>query len=158
MGANGILAVDVVYSNQFNKSGFMEEENMWICPKCGRQFKRTNQGHYCGKAPETVSEYIDLQPSETHSHLKELMTAIRDNVPYVHECILWSMPYYKKGEKSISFAAFKKHVSFYVGAEVIEEFSSELNEFVTKKDAIYLPYSKEFPTQVIIDIAKRCLN
>ena len=107
---------------------------------------------------ETVLEYIDSQPSETHSHLKELMTAIRDNVPYVHECIKWSMPYYKKGEKSISFAAFKKHVSFYVGAEVIEEFSSELTKFVTKKDAIYLPYNKEFPTQVIIDIAKRCLN
>lgn len=131
---------------------------MWICPKCGREFKRTNQGHYCGKVPETVLEYIDLQPSETHSHLKELMTAIRDNVPYVHECILWSMPYYKKGEKSISFAAFKKHVSFYVGVEVIEEFSSELNGFVTKKDAIYFPYSKELPTQVIIDIAKWCLN
>ena len=21
---------------------------MWKCPKCGREFKRTNQGHYCG--------------------------------------------------------------------------------------------------------------
>ena len=45
---------------------------MWICPKCGREFKRTNQDHYCGKAPETVPEYIDLQPSENHSHLKGL--------------------------------------------------------------------------------------
>ena len=52
---------------------------MWICPKCGREFKRTNQDHFCGKAPETVPEYIDFQPSENHSHLKELMTAIRDN-------------------------------------------------------------------------------
>lgn len=131
---------------------------MWICSKCGREFKRTNQDHYCGKAPETVQEYIDLQPSEAHSHLKGLMTAIQDNVPHVHECILWSMPYYKKGEKSISFAAFKKHISFYVGVKVIEEFSSELNGFVTKKDAIYFPYSEELPTQVIVDIAKRCLN
>ena len=131
---------------------------MWTCPKCGSEFKRTNQGHYCGKAPETVLEYIDLQPPETHSHLKKLMTAIRDNVPNVHERILWSMPYYKKGEKSISFAACKKHVSLYVGVEVIEEFLPELSEFVTKKDAIYFPYSKELPTKVIIDIAKRCLN
>ncbi len=121
---------------------------MWICPKCGREFKRTNQEHYCGKAPETVQEYIELQPSEPHSHLKGLMNAIRDNVPHVHECILWSMPYYKKGEKAISFAAFKKYVSFYVGVEVIEEFSSELNGFVTKKDAVYFPYSKELPNGV----------
>lgn len=34
---------------------------MWICPKCGREFKRTNQGHYCGKAPESVDEYRELQ-------------------------------------------------------------------------------------------------
>ena len=22
---------------------------MWKCPKCGRSFKKENQGHYCGK-------------------------------------------------------------------------------------------------------------
>lgn len=131
---------------------------MWTCPKCGREFKRTNQDHYCGKAPETVLEYIELQPLETHSRLMELVTTIRDSIPDVHECILWSMPYYKKGEKSISFAAFKKHISFYVGVEAIEEFSSELNEFVTKKNAIYFPYSKALPTQLIGYIAKWCLN
>lgn len=85
---------------------------MWICPKCGREFKRTNQGHYCGKAPETVPEYIDLQPSETQSHLKGLATAIRDNVPNVHECILWSMPYYKKEEKSIEGCPSKGRALF----------------------------------------------
>lgn len=42
---------------------------MWICPKCGREFKRINQGHYCGKAPKTVLEYIDSQPIETHPPL-----------------------------------------------------------------------------------------
>ena len=58
---------------------------MWICPKCGREFKRTNQGHYCGKAPETVLEYIASQPLETHSHLTEMMTALQNNVPYINE-------------------------------------------------------------------------
>lgn len=131
---------------------------MWTCPKCGREFKRTNQGHYCGKMPGTVLEYIDLQPLETHSRLKEVMTTIQDSVPDARECILWSMPYYKKGEKSISFAAFKKHISFYIGIEAIEEFSSELTGFVTKKNAIYFPYGKALPTQLIADIAKWCLN
>lgn len=32
---------------------------MWICPKCGIEFKRINQGHYCGKAPESIDEYIE---------------------------------------------------------------------------------------------------
>lgn len=131
---------------------------MWICPKCGREFKRTDQDHYCGKAPETVLEYIDLQPSEAYSHLTELMSAIRDSVPDAHEFISWSMPYYKKGEKSISFAAFKNHISFYVGVEAIKEFSSELSGFAVKKNAVYFPYSNALPVQLIADIAKWCLS
>lgn len=46
---------------------------MWKCPKCGRTFIRTHQGHYCGKAPQTVLEYIDSQPAETRVHLTEMM-------------------------------------------------------------------------------------
>ena len=34
---------------------------MWKCPKCGRGFRKENQSHYCGKAPETVDEYIAAQ-------------------------------------------------------------------------------------------------
>lgn len=65
---------------------------MWICPKCGRKFKRTNQGHYCGKTPETVLEYIDSQPCETHPHLTEMMITLQNSVPCINERILWSMP------------------------------------------------------------------
>lgn len=131
---------------------------MWICPKCGREFKRTNQGHYCGKAPETVLEYIASQPLGTHSHLTEMMTALQNNVPYINERILWSMPYYEKEGKSISFSACKKHISFYVGVEAIENFSSELNEFSAKKNAIYFPYNKALPSKLITKIAKWCLD
>lgn len=93
---------------------------MWMCPRCGREFKRTNQGHYCGEAPKTVLEYIDTQPIETHSHLKEMMNAIQNSVPCVNERILWSMPYYEKEGKSISFSACKKHISFNVGVETLK--------------------------------------
>lgn len=37
-------------TEQRGKPGFTEETDMWVCPKCGREFKRINQGHYCGKA------------------------------------------------------------------------------------------------------------
>ena len=131
---------------------------MWICPKCGRAFKRTNQGHYCGKIPETVLEYIELQPLETHSHLTEMMIALQNSVPCINERILWSMPYYEKAGKAVSFSACKRHISFYVGVEAIGEFASELNEFATKKNAIYFPYNKELPTKLITNIAKWCLG
>ena len=131
---------------------------MWICPQCQRAFKRTNQRHYCGKAPETVLEYINSQPLETHSHLINMMITLQNSVPCIQERILWSMPYYEKEGKSISFSACKKHISFYVGLEAIEAFASELSEFVIKKNAIYFPYDKALPTQLISEIAKWCLS
>ena len=49
---------------------------MWTCPKCGRTFKRQEQSHYCGKAPETVDEYIAAQPEEVQEYLKKIREAI----------------------------------------------------------------------------------
>lgn len=40
---------------------------MWICPKCGRTFKKQNQSHYCGKEPETVEDYILAQPDSVRA-------------------------------------------------------------------------------------------
>ncbi len=131
---------------------------MWICPKCGREFKRTNQGHYCGKAPETVIDYIDSQPIETRTHLTEMMTILQNSVPGVNERILWSMPYYEKEGKSISFSACKNHISFYVGVEAIEKFALELKEVVTRKNAIYFLYDRELPAKLIENITKWCLS
>lgn len=131
---------------------------MWICPKCGREFKRTNQAHYCGKAPKTVLEYIDSQSIESRTHLIEMRMILQNSVPNVNERILWSIPYYEKGGKSISFSACKNHISFYVGIEAIEEFAVELNEFVIKKNAIYFPYDRALPIKLIENIAKWCLN
>lgn len=131
---------------------------MWICPKCGRQFERKNQGHYCGEAPKTVLEYIDSQPAETHAHLTEMMMILQNSVPGVNERISWSMPYYEKEGKSVSFSACKKHVSFYAGAEAVEKFALELKGFATKKNAVYFPYDKALPAKLIEEIAKWCLS
>lgn len=34
---------------------------MWKCPICGREFKNTEQSHYCSVKPKTIDEYISLQ-------------------------------------------------------------------------------------------------
>ena len=131
---------------------------MWTCPKCGRELKRANQGHYCGEAPKTVLEYIDSQPIEKRAHLTEMMIILQNSVPGVNERILWSMPYYEKEGKSISFSACKKHVSFYAGSEAIEKFALELSGFDAKKNAVYFPYDRALPAKLIENIAKWCLS
>jgi len=67
------------------------------------------------------------------------------------------MPTYERAGKSVSFSACKNHVSLYVGSEAIEKFASELSEFTTKKNAVYLPYNKTLPSKLIEDIVKWCL-
>ena len=131
---------------------------MWTCPKCGRGFKRTEQSHYCGKAPATVEEYIKLQSPEIRNHLSEMRLAICRAVPDIKERIAWSMPTYEKLGKTISFAACKEHISLYAGIEAIECFKSELDEFTSKKSAIYFPYHKELPLKLIENIVKSSLK
>ncbi len=45
---------------------------MWTCPKYGRTFKRQEQSHYCGKASETVDEYIAGHPETVRGFSERL--------------------------------------------------------------------------------------
>lgn len=131
---------------------------MWICPKCKREFKKINQGHYCGKAPETVDEYIESQNPNVQARIIELRSIIRHYVPQVKERIAWSMPRYEKDGCSVSFAACKDYISFYAGEEVLKKIETKKEGFKVRKNAIYLPYDKDLPKKVIESILKLCFK
>lgn len=40
----------------------------WKCPKCGREFARNEQDHYCIR-PQTVEEYIGIQEERVQGKL-----------------------------------------------------------------------------------------
>ena len=128
---------------------------MWTCPKCGREFKRRNQGHYCGKAPENVDEYISLQEEKAQNHLNLLRKTILECIQDVNEKIAWSMPTYTKNGYSISFSTCKNHINLYIDAAVLEMYRNELADFERKKNALYLPYDKEILTDVIKCLVKK---
>lgn len=129
---------------------------MWICPKCGREFKKTNQSHYCGKAPTTVDEYIETQPIDIQDYLRQVRDVIRKTIPEAEERISWSMPTYYKGVNIIHFAANKKHIGLYVGMETVEEFKDKLQDYKYNKGTIQIPYSDELPLELIEDITRYC--
>lgn len=131
---------------------------MWICPKCGREFKRTNQGHYCGKAPESVDEYIELQILQARIYIIELRNIIQRCVPEVKERIAWSMPLFEKDKHSISLAACKKHISLYVDTKTIEMLKPQLSELEIKKNAIYIPYDKDLPIKTIENVIRQSFD
>ncbi len=131
---------------------------MWKCPKCGRTFKNENQGHYCGKAPETVDEYILAQDEAIRGHLERVRKVLRASLPDAVEKISWSMPTWWKEHNIIHFAAAKKHIGLYPGPEAVTFFAEKLDQAGCKysKGSIQIPYSDELPLGLIAEIADWC--
>ena len=129
---------------------------MWTCEKCGRSFKNIEQDHYCGEAPKTIDEYIDLQRTEVQPYLCQVRNTLRESLPKAQEKISWSMPTYWKGCNIIHFAAFKKHLGIYPGEEAVVHFANKLKHLKTSKGAIQFPYNEPLPLDLIRDIATWC--
>ncbi len=127
----------------------------WICPKCGREFSRQNQDHYCVK-PQTIDEYIASQDEEVQPGLNRIRTILLTAIPEAEERISWSMPTFWKGRNIIHFAAFKKHIGLYPGDEAIAAFTDQLDGYVVSKGTIRLPYNQELPERLIGEIARWC--
>ena len=129
---------------------------MWTCPKCGRNFRNNNQSHYCGKAPQTIAEYIREQPEAVQPILRQLQETIREAIPDAKEKISWSMPTFWKGRNLIQFAASQKHIGLYPGPEAVEAFADRLEGYPTSKGTIRLPLNQPMPLELIADIARWC--
>ena len=127
----------------------------WKCPKCGREFSRQNQDHYCVK-PQNIDEYIAVQDEKYKPRLMEIREILRDALPEAEERISWSMPTFWKGRNIIHFAAAKKHIGLYPGDGAIEAFKKELTGFDVSKGTIRLPYDQELPADLIAEIARWC--
>ena len=127
----------------------------WKCPKCGREFTRVEQPHYCGK-PTTVDEYIATQEERVQPKLQALRAVLRAALPEAEERISWSMPTYWKGQNLIHFAAARKHMGLYPGGEATTVFAGELKGLDVSKGTIRLPYDRELPEELITKIARWC--
>ncbi len=130
---------------------------MWKCPRCGREFKNTEQSHYCGEKPKTVEAYILQQEPEKQADLFLVRQVLCEALPEAEERISWSMPTYWKGHNILHFAASKKHIGLYLGPEAVKEFAEELRDYKTDKGTIRIPYGKIDPA-LIRRIALWCWN
>ena len=127
----------------------------WKCPKCGREFSKQNQDHYCIR-PQTIEEYIAAQDETVRPRLERLREIIHEAIPDAEETISWSMPTFRKGKNLIHFAAFKKHIGLYPGGEATAVFAEKLTDLDVSKGAVRLPHDRELPEALIAEIAKWC--
>lgn len=126
---------------------------MWQCPKCKRNFKNTNQSHFCGKV-ETIDQYIAAQETEVQPILQQIRAAIRSAAPGATEKISYQMPTFWQGENIIHFAAFKKHIGIYPGGEATTVFADKLSAYKTAKGTIQLPLGQPVPYDLLAEIVR----
>ena len=131
---------------------------MWNCPKCGRAFANTSQSHFCGKAPETVEEYILAQDESIREQLQSIRAVLRKELPDAAEKISWSMPTYRMEYNIIHFAAQKKHIGLYPGPEAVAQFAEKLDQAGCEysKGSIRIPYGENLPLSLVGEIAAWC--
>lgn len=127
----------------------------WKCPKCAREFKRTDQPHFCGK-PASIDEYIEAQDERLRPKLYQLRATLRAAIPDAEERISWSMPTFWKEQNLIHFASAKKHIGLYPGGEATTVFAEDLHALDVSKGTIRLPYDGELPEELITRIAQWC--
>ena len=131
---------------------------MWVCPKCGRAFSNTNQGHYCGGA-EGVDQYIAAQAEDVQPVLRGIREVIRGAASDAVEKLSWQMPTFWQNGNLIHYAAFKKHVSVFPGAEAVAAFADtgRLDGYKANKGTIQFPLDKPIPYALIAEITDWCV-
>lgn len=135
----------------------MSDKPEWICPACGRSFKKQGQQHFCGAKPESISDYILLQPEERRGELELVYSILKNALPGCEERISWGMPTFWKKRNIIHFAYNKKHIGLYPGEQAVEHFAPELTGYKFSKGAIRIPYGS-IDSGLITRIAKYSLD
>lgn len=106
----------------------------------------------------TIDEYIAVCPRDIRPRLAELRRIILNTAPELTERMSWQMPtFYYKGN-IIHFAAHKRHIGIYPGAEAVEEFADRLTGYKTSKGAIQVPNDKAFDVELIQDIVRHNMD
>ena len=107
---------------------------------------------------DIIDEYINAQPHAVQQILRGVRGTIRAVAPDAIEKISYQMPTYWKKRNLIHFAAQKRHLGIYPGADAITHFSPRLTEYKTSKGAIRFPYKTFGDAQyaLIAEIAAWC--
>lgn len=101
---------------------------------------------------KTIDEYIAQFSPEVQEKLALLRETIRQAAPQATEKISWSMPTFYLNGNLVHFAAFKKHIGFYPGADGIENFKQKMQMYRSSKGAVQFPLDQPMPVELVREI------
>ncbi len=108
------------------------------------------------RIPNTVDEYISVQPETLRPKLQQVRAAIRRAVPEALEGIGYGMPGYKlMGKPLLYFAGFKQHYSLFAASGTFfASLKEELKDYEQRKGTVHFPLDQPVPVKLIGRIAK----
>ena len=108
------------------------------------------------RVPNSVDEYIAVQPEALRLKLEQVRAAIRRSVPDAVEGIGYRMPGYKlHGKPLLYFAGFKEHYSLFAASGTFfATLADELKGYELRKGTVHFSISKPVPVKLISRIAK----
>jgi uncharacterized protein YdhG (YjbR/CyaY superfamily) len=106
------------------------------------------------KTPQTIEEYITIQPAEVQPLLQAIRRTIREAAPNAEETISYQMPAFKQGKILVWFGAFKNHISLFPKVSGIDAFRKQLAPYKFSKGTIQFPIDEPLPLDLIADIVR----
>jgi len=102
----------------------------------------------------SIDEYILQFTPEVQEKLQILRNVIKDSAPDAEEKMSWQMPTFALHGNLVHFAAHKKHIGFYPGANGIAAFNHKFLEYKSSKGAVQFPMEKPLPFELISEIVR----
>lgn len=106
------------------------------------------------KRHTTVVEYLEIQPKEQQSRIKEVVHAVRSVLPKATEGISYGMPVWKQEGVVLYVGNWKKHIGIYpITADVKKKFKKELSDYKMSTGTVQFQHDEKLPIPLIKKIA-----
>lgn len=103
----------------------------------------------------SINEYVSTLPENAQKAMREIIAAIKDNVPDAEEYISYNMPAFKvNGEYFIHFSAWKNHIGMYPIPAGNDAFQKQIEPYRSAKSSLNFPLDKPMPIKLIEKVIK----
>lgn len=107
-------------------------------------------------AQSSVDDYLNGVPADKRELLDHLRELIRNEAPEAEEKISYGIPCFFQNGYLIGYAAAKKHLSLFPGAEPIYRLAEKLKGYSLSKGTIRFTGKNPLPDELIIEIIRLC--
>jgi uncharacterized protein YdhG (YjbR/CyaY superfamily) len=104
--------------------------------------------------PSTVAAYIRSAPKIAQPKLREMRSLIAAAAPGARQELKWGMPTFSYKRILVSFAAFKRHIGFFMTSPTRRAMAKELAEYQSARSSVQFPLDRPLPKALIRKIVR----